>query len=612
MSSIPIFEEDEFHPTLISKPSDMHISSQLNSFLFKEDYNSELEELILQLIQYKKELEDSINEGKKIQRNSSKQAIYQSLENILIQASYITSDQLRHNCINKLCKWYKDKSSYFLPNSQRDTLPKEVINKDRTNSDFHKDHFEYKHRTKYLSATELKQYRIKKVRLKKAEASKETTDEKKPNKQKDIFALTKGSMKSTFYTSLQGGNYYATSEKLRRLNLQEILKENTLMTSALNIPVQENKSSYSILRPPFKYDLLTIEKQILKQKNKDLNNKRTIDEIRAMVNDFGCLRAQYKGAMNKKYEIKKMVQNYYIDPAINKLRDKSLSQSHISPIKLSLIDQQQNEASKKNDQSSVSKQRKKKKYKALNKTVLLGEITHKVDSTSSVSKKEKIQSYFNKSQTIDMDKISLNNIKNIQGRDIIKDNTFEKSIDLNMRLNSFNSKKYIIDKCKNDMDELPNDCISRELFLDQIFRSRNINKSRIDIQEINNKKDGYLGCNKNPLSISDMAYIDVLTESKHSDGINNSKRHQSLHSIDYAKNNFKQMKNNYLLLRKTMANKREDEFATLNKSICSKSRKKLNKSALYQSYVNPLNENLYPASYLPHLGSGLLVIPYIS
>lgn len=593
MSSIPIVEEDEFHPSLLSKASEVFISSQLNSFLFKEEFNNELEELIYQLIQYKKELEDSINEGRKINNSSIKNTLYLSLENMLIHASYITSDQLRHDYIHKLFNWYKEKSGNFIAISHRDITPSEVI---KQNDGFLcNDDPEYKHRTKYASTTNLRQYRIKKVNKKRIEAVKGKIKEKQSEKQKDIFMLTKGSMKSTFYTSLQGVNCYATLEKLKRLNLQEILKENKLMTSAFNIPIQENKSSYSILRPPFKYDLLTIEKEIIKQKNKELKNKRTTEEIKSMVENYGHRRAQYKGAMNKKYEIKKMIEQNYYHSKENKFQNKTLSESLLLSNKNILIDQ--NETKHQVESSTINQKRKKK---ALNKTV------QQEDSVFSLSKKQSVQNYLHKNKSRDLGKISLNNIQNKRGNTIIQKNSSAKEIDLKLRIKLYDSKRYIINTLKQDNDELPNDCISKELFYNHIFRTRNMNKSLIDLKEVSNYRDGYLGLNNHPLSFSDISNIDINNNQS-----NTIQREPSLNSIDYAKNTFKQLNNDFLLLRRTMANKRQSELTSLNK-IRSKATKKLNKSALYQAYVNPLDENIYPATYLPHSGSGLLVTPYIS
>ena len=73
---------------------------------------------------------------------------------------------------------------------------------------------------------------------------------------------------------------------------------------------KEIKESYSYIRPPYEYEFLYLENKILQQKQKELAEKRNVEEIEKGVVEHGFKKSFYKGALNEKTELKEMIQKY--------------------------------------------------------------------------------------------------------------------------------------------------------------------------------------------------------------------------------------------------------------------------------------------------------------
>ena len=73
---------------------------------------------------------------------------------------------------------------------------------------------------------------------------------------------------------------------------------------------KEIKESYSYIRPPYEYEFLYLENKILQQKQKELAEKRNVEEIEKGVVEHGFRKSFYKGAINEKTELKEMIQKY--------------------------------------------------------------------------------------------------------------------------------------------------------------------------------------------------------------------------------------------------------------------------------------------------------------
>ena len=72
----------------------------------------------------------------------------------------------------------------------------------------------------------------------------------------------------------------------------------------------ELKSSYSYAEPKFTFSQAVIESKIIKEKQKALANKRTEEEIKEAINEFGEKRAMFKGNREKNYVIKEILNSY--------------------------------------------------------------------------------------------------------------------------------------------------------------------------------------------------------------------------------------------------------------------------------------------------------------
>ena len=73
---------------------------------------------------------------------------------------------------------------------------------------------------------------------------------------------------------------------------------------------KELKESYSYIRPPYEYEFLYLENKILQQKQKEIAEKKNVEEIEKGVLEHGFKKSFYKGAINEKTEMKEMIQKY--------------------------------------------------------------------------------------------------------------------------------------------------------------------------------------------------------------------------------------------------------------------------------------------------------------
>ena len=75
---------------------------------------------------------------------------------------------------------------------------------------------------------------------------------------------------------------------------------------------KEIKSSYSYLRSKYEFDYLSVEQNILNEKNKNIIEKRNQEEIKKAMMDYGLKKSLYEGNANKKFEMKHILKSYKI------------------------------------------------------------------------------------------------------------------------------------------------------------------------------------------------------------------------------------------------------------------------------------------------------------
>lgn len=573
------FEDKEHNNNNPKKEGSINIEKPklMDDLLLIENNNKKVLFLVQELEKYKKEKSSLIQTRRPMENKSFKENLFESLEKLLIQISYLEKKEIREEKIDKLYQWYnKKKISYFsiinikhksyyekeeIPDKEIEPNDSKVINEE-----------EVSHRTNLGAAKLIKEYKIKKVKVSTRQSMPNVKDDYKENNQfaKDsMINFNLRNSASTFYTSKNSMNFY-TKMSTRQTFFDKNNKENNNLLEDNIIPTKEVKASYSYLRPPYQFNILDLEKTIFNQKNKLLIEKRAQEEIKQALNDFGVKRALYKGRMNKINETKKVVDLY---KSLQIEREKIKEENDIPP--------------------DISPQ----------------------SPHSSTSNSIKVKSYNHK--------VVANKIQNIENKNKIDNNiNKEKEYSLSFKLSHSRSQENVLLNHKEN-HEIPMDSVYLYKSNDPIYQARLKNKTLLKVKEIDSVNKGY-SAHYTPLSAFDIKNYNLLNlntknslSCKSSNGktasLNNS-------SYTYAKKNFADNKNNYLNLRKTIGSFKINEYHSLRKSVDNIRKKRklddsdtnissINKSSLYEAFSSPGGGSSFPQFFLPRSGSGLLSKP---
>ena len=75
--------------------------------------------------------------------------------------------------------------------------------------------------------------------------------------------------------------------------------------------IKEIKNSYSYNRPKYEFNQLQIEKKIIENKNRDLREKRNLENMKIALQEFGKKRALHKMNVEKKLDQMQLLNEYY-------------------------------------------------------------------------------------------------------------------------------------------------------------------------------------------------------------------------------------------------------------------------------------------------------------
>ena len=249
--------------------------------LRKNNADKKVKELISIVEKYKRDIQDKINYGKDIPHYKFRKAICRNIELNLVQIGEMKNKEKRDECINKLYKWYKNKSnfyyalscmnkrSYIKKDEQYDSNLINQINneKEKTKNNEIDSDEERKHRTKitykkiHYYIDEFKKHQIRNTKINNG-----------GNKSVEIKPMFKNNKIKNF--TYKNHNMY----KFYTKKIVKNISEPTVFDTA--IPKYEAKSSYSIERPEFNSVSLRNEKIINMIKNKHLAEKRNQEQIK--------------------------------------------------------------------------------------------------------------------------------------------------------------------------------------------------------------------------------------------------------------------------------------------------------------------------------------------
>lgn len=585
------FEERDQNNNRPQKEDPINIGKPklMDDLLSMENNNKKVLFLIQELEKYKKEKASLIHARKPMENKSFKENLFESLEKLLIQISYLEKKEIRQEKIDKLYQWYtRKKTSYFSIINikhksyyEKEEIPDKEItqNNSKVNSDE-----EVIHRTNLGVGKIIKDYKIKKVKVNTRKSIPNSKDDYKENLQfaKDsMINFNLQNSKSTFYTSKNSMNFYAKMST-RQTFFDKNNKENNNLVEDNIIPTKEVKASYSYLRPPYQFNILDLEKTIFNQKNKLLIEKRAQEEIKHALNDFGVKRALYKGRMNKINETKKVVDLY---TSLQIEREKRKEENNINDIP--------------------------------------PDISPHTSTNNSNIKTKFIQRSNSQYNTSVNNKVVANTIQNIESKYKIDNNiNKEKEYSLSFKLSHSRSQENVLQNHKENF-EIPMDSVYLYKSNDPIYQARLKNKTLLKVKEIDNPNKGY-SAHYTPLSAFDIKNYNLMNLNKNNSlscrSNNDTTANLNNTSYIYAKKNFANNKNNYLNLRKTIGSFKINEYHSLRKSVDNIRKKRklddsdtnvssINKSSLYEAFSSPKEDSTFPQFFLPRSGSGLLSKP---
>ena len=320
-----------------------YISQILFSFNITEQ-NPHLDIMISELANYRRQA-NQIKEQKKgkIIGPSSHNSLFYFLEKNLLEISYISDKDKRLERIKKLYDWFKSKQKYdedIRTITMKTYKEKGEIDEQEALLMKMKDEKkeiidDASHRNlELINKKMLNDYERKRLRGPSWAVNSLSSSQSMPQYLgigKDSMMQTLSMVSSndfitndftTLYSSVNGTNSFTNKNfdleipsfidkpeggLLEKDYISPIFQEQNSFLPPIN---RETKYSYSYLRPNYNFNDVYIENKIIESKQKSLALKRAQEEIKEKVKEYGLNRARYKQSLNKKYELKNMINMY--------------------------------------------------------------------------------------------------------------------------------------------------------------------------------------------------------------------------------------------------------------------------------------------------------------
>ena len=630
--------------------------SKFNEFLSDpQNQTPEIEQMINEYTNYLTQQQHNIhNNNNAIKNNTYKQVFFTNLEKLLSEIIYIKNINLRKERINSIYKWFTKTIQSHRDLSQIRNQTNPALDQKLTVDELNINNKEYQinqerqyklkhgdpslHRThiyNYAKPSDIlnNDYLCKHIRQKKMDSNHQNItnpiDESNSSlhhqsqviprvkinqhKDKEMFHSSMG-MRSTFYS--------------------------TSRTSINDTFSKEIKSSYSYNRPEYNYQMLNVEQNVNSLKNKYLSEKKNQEEIKHYVNEYGAKRGLFKSNLQKKFEIKHIMNLYTKklkeDKEINKHNDENENNNNTNNNKsnniiVKKIVQIRRRIGANKSFSSVNLNMLSDK----NKNMFVQRSSIKYNTTKS-----------DNHNTNNNNKVIVNNIKNIDHNNIITNNELNEQIyTYKVTINSNEIKTQIMNY-KLSTDDNDNLQVSDHLISNALINNNDhsILHARLISAQMNSLKTN--GKPKQTYHINQLSGYSVDNyKSFYNPRMiyeNRRRDYQCSDVSDCSVGSFVKMNfdyDNYLKTRKSIANYKENEVKNIKASLSfrEKKRNKLKRDILeegMESYYKNKNNDvkkqthirikvdslenafmmnesniIYPKLFLPRDNSGLLNIP---
>ena len=301
-------EEDDIFNKIQSKSALFQVKRKLN--------NPKLNILVDDLVNFRKNCQQ-----KKIKLNpkpipgDNLQLFYNQIQKNLLEIIYIKDITQQENRINSLYIWYRSKIKMMNDlkkiNQLNYKIPNSIDAQDYCKLKF--GNYEQK-KNEFLPVTE-------KIKQELSHRNRENYDMNilKDYQKHALKLKTKGQIrKSESCSNIHGNQFFSNDGKYSVYNFKKKNFQNNFQTKEINKsngiqPVKikpycninniSNNNSISLLDEK-------ISKKIMESKNEELNEKRSQEEIENKLKEFAMNKARYRENELKKYEMKKIIEDY--------------------------------------------------------------------------------------------------------------------------------------------------------------------------------------------------------------------------------------------------------------------------------------------------------------
>jgi hypothetical protein len=363
------------------------------------------------------------------------------------------------------------------------------------------------------------------------------------------------------------------------------------------IPKYEIKSSYSIERPEYNISTLKIEKGINSLKNKLISEKRNQIEIKKSVEDFGKNRAMYKSNLNKRHEIKNIIKEFKgFQHSCNNTKDISIN------TKETQRDDIDKDNEKKEETIKINKIHLNDIKNMNNDSLLITSLQYNNNRKKKSNSIDYIDNYMNDTVNEKHGKLNLKYIKskilmrNKEENEISEPKeSNEIIVDIHCELPKIKSAENVLTTKKDE-----NDALMKSILTNPLFSSKRKVLKLCSVRDRNNNLN-----NRSNYSLSNATYMNNNNnrscdsyEHRNYGNVYEYAKHKLISSMDY----------NYLHVKKGFNAFKRKDFLKLTKVIKDNDHyATINKTALYDAFIDPKNNNVYSHYYLPKYdGNNLL------
>ena len=578
--------------------------------LVKKNNDKKLNDIVSNFVEFKKDEQQMIINNISIPHYNFKKTLFKQIELLLCQINEMDDQLERKKSIEKLYKWYKNKTKFYY-----------TLNRMNEKS--------------YFESYEKYDTNVMKNILK--DDKKDEEEDKNENKVKD-------ENKEKYNTNVH------KPIVLRRIKLIKII-ENDIKPSKFYFrnKFRKNKSELNLLNcEKTKYEknnsteferlkknisTTNIDFNLNELKNKFLAEKSHQNEIKSIIEDFGRSRAIYKSNLNKKFEIKKYIKEYKNKNMQNKQVSKisnnnenNNNKSNITNSNSNIINNNNTMSNNNENINEVKKQDDNLDNNSLEYIINEKEINKiengKEKNKSEIHERKLNKIILNRIKNMSSDNLlisSLNNCDNENDRyenknryiennnrtksslfltsagiyndiEINKEGSEEKTINIFCQFPKIKSSNALISEKSNEKDT-----IMKNICLNPIYRAKSQNSF---ICSINNDKPD-----------SDNSYTNI----NYNHDNNNENSILNLNNIsEFTKKTLSMtIDRNYLNIKKGIDILKKKEYLKLKNIMKSKRNYDyVNKSALFTAFTNPKNNIIYPSYFLPrNNGNNLLLKP---